>query len=206
MPDSKSPHPREAIAERNVEAILDAAHRLLQRREQPNISAVATEAGVSRPTVYAHFPDRQQLLEAIVERSVRRTMTAIESAEPERGPSSDALERVLAASWEELARNEEIARAAAAELSADAMRRAHQAARAVIRKLIERGRRDGTFRTDLATDWLVTSFLALIHAAAEEVRAGAFDSSAALDSLSHTVRDLFAGRATDQGSIRPHRR
>jgi AcrR family transcriptional regulator len=206
MTESKFPHPREAIAERNVEAILDAAHRLLQRREQPNISAVATEAGVSRPTVYAHFPDRQRLLEALVERAVRQTMASIESAEPERGPAGDALQRLLAASWEELARNEDIARASAAELSADAMRRAHQAAQAVIRKLIERGRRDGTFRTDLTTDWLVTSTLALIHAAAEEVRAGALDSEHALDALSHTVCDLFVGRATDKGSIRPHRR
>jgi hypothetical protein len=133
-------------------------------------------------------------------------MTAIESAEPERGPAHDALERVLAASWEELARNEEIARAAAAELSADAMRRAHQAARAVISKLVERGRSEGTFRTDLATDWLVTSTLALIHAAAEEVRAGALDSEHALDALSHTIADLFAGRATNHLGIRPHRR
>jgi AcrR family transcriptional regulator len=206
MPDSKPHHPREAIAERNVQAILDAAHRLLQRPEQPNISAVATEAGVSRPTVYAHFPDRQRILEALVERAVRRTMTAIESAEPERGPAGDALQRLLSASWEELARNEDIARASAAELSAEAMRRAHQTARAVIRKLVERGRREGTFRTDLATDWLVTSTLALIHAAAEETRGGRLDSNAALDALSHTIADLFARRASNQLGIRPHRR
>jgi AcrR family transcriptional regulator len=185
---------RQAIAERNVEAILDAAERLLQRREQPNISAVAAEAGVSRPTVYAHFPDRQRLLEALVERAVHHTMTAIESADPERGPADDALQRLLAASWQELARNEDTGRAAAAELSADAMRRAHQAARAVIHELIERGRREATFRTDLATDWLVTSSLALIHAAAEEVRAGGLDSDAALHALSLTVADLFAGQ------------
>src|ERR1700737_2248073 len=123
MPDSKSHHPREAIAERNVEAILDAAHRLLQRREQPNISAVATEAGVSRPTVYAHFPDRQRILEALVERAVRRTMTAIESPEHAGAPAGEALQRLLAASGEEPARNEDIARASATELSADAMRR-----------------------------------------------------------------------------------
>jgi AcrR family transcriptional regulator len=187
---------RQAIAERNVEAILDAAQRLLERREQPNISAVAAEAGVSRPTVYAHFPDRQRLLEALVERAVRHTMTAIESAEPERGPAGDALQRLLAASWEELARNEETARAAASELSADAMRRAHHAARAVIRELVERGRREGTFRSDVGADWLVTSSLALIHAAAEEVRAGELDSEGALHALSLTVADLLAGPRT----------
>ena len=37
----------QAIAEHNVEAILDGAERLLQDRRQPSISAVASEAGVS---------------------------------------------------------------------------------------------------------------------------------------------------------------
>jgi len=46
-------HPREALAERNAEAILDAAERLLARGEQTSVSALAGEAGLSRPTVYA---------------------------------------------------------------------------------------------------------------------------------------------------------
>jgi AcrR family transcriptional regulator len=185
---------RQVTAERNVEAILDGAERLVGRREQASISAVASEAGVSRPTVYAHFGDRERLLEALVERAVRWTTAAIESAEPERGPAPDALGRLIAASWEHLGRNEEIARAAAAELSADAMRRAHEAARAVIRKLVKRGRRERTFRRDVPVDWLVTSSLALIHAAAEGVRAGELEPDAALDVLSVTVGDLLAGR------------
>jgi TetR/AcrR family transcriptional regulator, mexCD-oprJ operon repressor len=184
---------RHAIAERNVGAILDGAQRVLQRGEQMSISAVAAEAGVSRPTVYAHFPDLERLLEALVERTVRRTMTAVDSAEPDRGQAVDALQRLLAASWQELGRHEDIARAFAADLSADAMRRAHHAARSVIRKLVERGRREGVFRTDVAAGWLVTSCLALIHAAAEEVRTGELNSKAALDALSVTILDLFTG-------------
>jgi hypothetical protein len=73
------------------------------------------------------------------------------------------------------------------------MRRAHHVARAVIRKLIERGRREGAFRTDVPAGWLVTSCLALVHAAAEEVRTGELDSNAALDVLSVTITELFAG-------------
>jgi TetR/AcrR family transcriptional regulator, mexCD-oprJ operon repressor len=193
MAEAKPKDPRQVTAERNVEAILDAAERLLQRRDPASISAVAGEAGVSRPTVYAHFAERERLLEALVERAVRRAMAAIESTEPDRGPAADALRRLLAASWEELDRNEDIARAAAAELSGDAMRRAHGAVRGVIRKLVERGRRDGTFRTDVPVDWLVTSCLALIHAAAEEVRAGHLDAETAPEVLSTTAMDLLEG-------------
>ena len=161
---------------------------------RPRISAVAAEAGLSRVTVYAHFQDRTALLEALVERAVRRATRAIESAEPDRGPAVDALRRVLVASWEQLGHNVSIGRASAAELSADAMRRAHQPARAVLRRLMERGRREEAIRVDVPVDWLVTSALALIHAAAEEVRAGELDAGAALDALLLTVVDLVVGQ------------
>jgi AcrR family transcriptional regulator len=193
MPEPTSPHPREAIAERNLEAILDGAERLLARHESPSISAVATEAGVSRPTVYAHFPDRQRLLEALVARTVGRVMAAVESAEPERGPAPDAAARLLAASWEHLARHQDMAAASAAELSPDAMRRAHSAARDAILALVERGRAEATFRTDLPAQWLVTATLALIHGAAEEVRAGSMGSDEAPRVLVKSAQELLEG-------------
>jgi TetR/AcrR family transcriptional regulator, mexCD-oprJ operon repressor len=194
MPGSTTPHPREAVAERNLEAILDAAERLLARREAPSISAVAAEAGVSRPTVYAHFPDRRQLLEALVERTVGRVMEAVRTAEPERGPADEAARRLITASWGHLARHQDMAAASAADLSPDAMRRAHGAARSTILALVDRGRQDGAFRTDLPAEWLVTATLALIHGAAEEVRAGSLDEHAALGALLATVDGLLAGR------------
>jgi len=193
MSESAPPHPREAIAERNLEAILDGAERLLARHVSPSISAVATEARVSRPTVYAHFPDRRRLLEALVTRAVGRVMAAVDSAEPERGPAPEAAARLIAASWEHLARHQDMAAASAAELSPDAMRRAHGAARDRIRALVERGRAEGTFRTDLPVDWLVTATLALIHGAAEEVRAGSMSSEGAAAVLTATAQELLTG-------------
>lgn len=194
MPETSTTDSRRAIAEHNLKAILDGAERLLQRGEQPSISAVAAEAGVSRPTVYAHFPDRPVLLGALVERTVRHAMSAIEAAEPDRGPAADALQRLIASSWQQVAAHDEIARAAAHELSADAMRDAHQSARDVIRRLIERGQRDGSFRTDIPVGWLVTASLALVHAAAEAVRTGELDAEAAPQTLSLTVADLLDRR------------
>jgi len=184
---------RRQIAERNVETILDAAERLVERAEQLTFSAISHESGLSRPTLYAHFEDRAALMEALVERTVRRTVAAIASADPQRGPAGDALQRLISATWEQIARYENLGRAAATELGADAMRRAHQEARAVVKRLIERGRADGTFRTDLSTDWLVTCSLALIHAAAEETRSGSLSHKSALRTLVSTVSDLLVG-------------
>src|SRR6516164_11002416 len=101
-------HPREALAERNAEAILDAAERLLARGQQTSVSALASEAGLSRPTVYAHFPDRRRVLFQSVERTVRQAMATLEAAEPERGPALAALQRLLATGWEEIGRHEAI--------------------------------------------------------------------------------------------------
>ncbi|MGI8920078.1 MAG: TetR/AcrR family transcriptional regulator [Solirubrobacteraceae bacterium] len=192
--DEQTTGSRQTIAEHNVEAILDGAERLLERRKQPSISAVASEAGVSRPTVYAHFGDRERLLEALVERAIRSAMTAIEGAEPERGPAIEALRRLVSASWVEIGHHEEIAHAAGTELGPHAMQRAHASARAAILKVVERGRREAAFRTDVTAGWLVTVCLALIHAAAEEVRNGEIESNAALDLLFATIVELLKAR------------
>jgi AcrR family transcriptional regulator len=192
VPESVTDH-RRAVAQRNLEAILDAAEVLLERRAQASISAVAAEADVSRVTVYAHFPTREQLLEAVVERAVRGATTALDAAEPESGPADEALVRLIEASWRELERHHAIASAAAEQLSPDALRRSHEGGALKIRALVERGRSDGTFRDDVPTDWLVVSFFALIHAAADEVRGGRLKPAKALEALTSTMRDMFAG-------------
>jgi TetR/AcrR family transcriptional regulator, mexCD-oprJ operon repressor len=184
---------RRATAERNVTAILDAAEALLERHAQASIAAVATQAGVSRVTVYAHFPTREALLEAVVERAVKRATVALEAAQPASGPPLEALDRLIAAGWRKLEHNSAIAQAAAEQLSPAALTRAHLAAHDRVGGLVRRGRAEGSFRTDLPTDWLVTSTLALMHACGDEVRAGRLDTCDALQIVTTTIRDLLTG-------------
>lgn len=186
---------RRATAERNIEAILDAVERLLERGSPASIVAVANEAGVSRVTVYAHFATREQLLEAVVERAVQRTAQALDAVEPERGPPLEALARVIDIGWRDLDRNNAIAQAASELLTAEAHKRTHQAAHRRLRKLIDRGRRSGEFRTDVPAEWLVTAFHALIHAAGDDVRAGRMRAGVALTALHVTMRDVFNARS-----------
>ena len=185
---------RRATAERNIEAILDAAERLLERGSEPTVVAVAGEAGVSRVTVYAHFATRERLLEAVVERTVRRTTEALDAVEPERGPPLEALGRVIEVGWRDLDRNNAIAQAAGEQLTPEALRKAHQAAHRQLRKLVDRGRRSGDFRSDVPAQWLVSAFHALIHAAGDDVRAGRMRAGVALEALRTTMRDLFSAR------------
>jgi TetR/AcrR family transcriptional regulator, mexCD-oprJ operon repressor len=181
------------IAEHNVEAILDATEHLLERNAQASIAAVAKQAGVSRVTVYAHFPTSEALLEAAVDRAVRQTMTALKAARLDEGRPAEALDRMIRASWEHLARYAGMAGAVAEQLDPEAVASTHQAAHQAVGALIDRGRADGSFRADVPTGWLVTACIALIHACAAEVRAGRIGKAEAADVLAATVGTMVEG-------------
>jgi TetR/AcrR family transcriptional regulator, mexCD-oprJ operon repressor len=196
---------RRAVAERNVEAILDAAEGLLARNDQLSMSAVAADAGVSRQTLYFHFPDRERLLGAVVDRAVRRWVAATERVELHQGPAAEALARLVDVGWQEISRSSHVARAVSAQLDPNAVRAAHGAGVEMVRRLIRRGRRDGSFRTDVPAEWLVSAFFGLIHTARDDVDAGRLSPRAARRALLHTIPDLFrgpAGRRTDGAAAR----
>jgi TetR/AcrR family transcriptional regulator, mexCD-oprJ operon repressor len=182
---------RRAIADRNVEAILDATERLLERGAGTSVAAVAAEAGVSRVTFYAHFADREALLTAVLERAVTGAAVALAAAAPEVGPPAEALERVIAETWRQLDRHHGLAQAAAEQLSAQARDRSHEAARVPLRRLVDRGRRAGVFRKDVPAELLVALFLAVVHGAADEVRAGRLKPRAAPGAVTAAIKGLF---------------
>jgi len=179
-------------SQRNAEAILDAAEELIRLQGHASISAVAAQAGVSRVTVYAHFPTWEALLEAAVQRAVEQSMAALASLRPEEGPPLDALDRVIAGSWQHLARYQAMAAAVAELLSPEAVMRTHEAAHQAIGVLLARGQADGSFRTDLPAGWLTTACIALVHTCADGVRAGRIDAADAPRILTTSIRDLFA--------------
>jgi hypothetical protein len=100
---------------------------------------------------------------------------------------------MIALAWQHLASYGAMAQATSEQLSPEAVARTHQAAQQTIGALLERGRADGTFRTDLPTSWLITACIALVHACAEAVRAGSVAERDAPPILATSIRDLFTG-------------
>jgi TetR/AcrR family transcriptional regulator, mexCD-oprJ operon repressor len=188
---------RRALAERNLAAILDAAQHLLESGLPVTVSAVAAESGVSRVTVYAHFPSRERLLEALVEQNIRAAAVELDQAGLDAAPPADALDRLVAQGWRALDRHRAVARAAAEQLRGHVLHDVHEPALGVVRRLVERGREEGGFRTDLPAAWLVASMYGLFHTAAEEVRAGRLEAAAVPDMLRTTLRALFLSRPPD---------
>jgi TetR/AcrR family transcriptional repressor of mexCD-oprJ operon len=199
MSDPRTDH-RKATAERNIEAILDATESLLQRGAAASTTAVAAEAGVSRVTVYAHFPTREALLEAVAERAVTRFRAALAPVDLEDGEPMQTLARVIEMGWSEHDRLDAVAGVVVGELSSAALVRAHQSLDRPILALIRRGQAQGAFRDDLTAQWLLSSYYALMHACGDDVRAGKIEAADAVRVLQATIGSLFAARPAERVS------
>ena len=117
---------REEQAEETRGRILDATLRVMARGiASVSIPAVASEAGVSVPTVYRHFGTKRDLLAAIFPHVVGRA--ALDELVPPR--SIDELGHGVRALFERIDAAGDLARAAAASPAAEEVRRADMPAR-----------------------------------------------------------------------------
>jgi AcrR family transcriptional regulator len=182
---------RRSDARRNREAILAAAHDVLSRRPDAGLAEVARASGLTRTTVYAHFATREQLLEELVREAVAATVRAIDACDPASGPADQALLRVLAASWRQVSRRAALVETVARGLGLEG-EELHAPVRERLRALLQRGRIEGTFRTDVPERWLLSVYFALVHAAGQELASGAGDARSAEQALGRTLLGAFA--------------
>jgi AcrR family transcriptional regulator len=193
-PTETSDRPRRrADAERSIVRIEDAAIDALAGDPDVSMAEIARRAGVVRATIYAHFPTRESLIDAVTQRALSDARREMAAAEPERGDAADALRRVIAAAWRALGRFHALV-AINVQLPPAELRRRHEAVLALLEPLIERGQRDGSFRSDVPLGWHLSMALALVHAASAEVQAGRAESGEAEEAVIATVVGALRGR------------
>lgn len=185
---------RRADAERSIAAILDAAIDVLSEHPAASIEEIATAAGLARQTVYAHYPSREALLQAVVDRALEQTVAAIDAAEPDEGRPVEALDRLVSASWRTLERYP-LLMDLRAPLTPEEEHALHRPILERLERLIGRGQKEGEFDRRLAPAWLLAAFLGLAHAAAQEVEAGRLSAEDASRALRTSVARVF-GAAT----------
>jgi AcrR family transcriptional regulator len=163
--------PQRADAQRSFSSILDAALDALASDPDASMAEIARRAGVVRATIYVHFPTREALIAEVTERAIAEVTEAITAAEPTLGEARDALERVVAAAWRNLGRFHALVEVNTRLPHAD-LHAIHQPVLAVLQPLVERGQRDGSFRSDVPAIWHLSMLLALVHAASGELSSG----------------------------------
>ena len=169
---AQGPRRRRADADRSVAAILAAALDALAADPDASMAEIARRAGVVRATIYVHFPTRELLLDAVMERAVADVAEATSAAEPERGDPDEALERVLLATWRELDRFHALLAINTSRLSVEELHRRHLPVTSQLAPLIERGQKEGVFRSDLPVSWHLAVIRAIVHAASAELQSG----------------------------------
>lgn len=177
-----------ADAQRSRAAILDAALRVLETDPDASVEGIATAAGVTRQTVYAHFPSRERLLAAVLDRLTEEAVDAMDAAGPDTGPAADAILRVLDAARRASSRYPSLLRRfSSTASSAEDGREQHEPVAERLRRIVERGQLAGEFDRQPPADWLVTVIIQLGHAAAGEADAGRLSPAEAENELSATV-------------------
>lgn len=195
------PKRRRSDAERSVQAILAAALDALASDPAASMAAIARRAGVVRATIYVHFPTRESLLDAAMDHALTEVAEAIRVAEPARGEPREALRRLLAASWRKLDGFHALVAVNTNRLSAKELHRRHVPVIEQLAPLLERGKRDGVFRSDVPIAWQLSMILAIVHAASGELRSGRISAAEVETALLSTV--LAAVSPPPNGSLAP---
>lgn len=182
--------PKRADARRNIAAIIEAATVCLARDPDVSVDEIAKEAGVGRVTLYGHFDSRAALVAEVVGRAMAQTDEALDAVDLT-GDPREALRRLVEATWHLTHRYGALITAAERSMDAEEMATAHRRPAIRVRRLIERGRRQGSFRTDMSTAWLIAMVQSVIHGASNAVHRGEITAGQAPRLIGDTLVSAF---------------
>jgi AcrR family transcriptional regulator len=160
--------PESRTKTRTRAAILTAAASLLSRDRAATLAQIADAAGVGRSSLHRYFPDRELLLHAVVEDSVRRLDQSIREAALTEGSPQEALRRLITAMMNAgdqvlfLFGDPNMLRLAQPDTTPDPATEA-------ITALIARARSAGLFTPETPRSWITSALWSLVYAGCEAV-------------------------------------
>jgi AcrR family transcriptional regulator len=176
-------------ARQSIAAVINAAIRTLAGRPDASVDEIARAAGVSRQTVYAHFPSRDALIDAVIEQAAAEFTALLDGANLDQAPPAQALTRLLDAGWQIAARYPFLWLQPAVDPGKDADRHAPVLDRML--DIIRRGQASGDFDDSVPAHWLLSASLALGRAAEDEVKTGRMTIEQATQAMHRSVLRLL---------------
>lgn len=187
MSENKPVRHRRADAGRSRTAILTAAVALLDEAPDASLERIAEAAHVTRQTVYAHFPSRDALLNAVLDQLTTETLTAIDALDLDEGPALDNVLRLIDLAWRTFERHPLLLHLPQTGTADER----HNPVAERLERLIHSGQRAGEITNDLPASWLVTALTALGHAAGESTAVGRLTTKTAHKTLRTTLTRLL---------------
>lgn len=185
-----------ADAVRNRAAIIEATLSTLNEKPGASLAEIATAAGVSRGTLYGHFPSRQSLVAAAIEWLMGDVDAQLATIDPAT-PAIASLEQLVATSWWVLGHVAGMTTAASLGVPAQELRRLHREPLARIQGLLAQGREQGVFRSDQDLDWQTECFYSILQTGAAQVRGGRLLPGMATAEMATTIRAMLEARTEE---------
>jgi AcrR family transcriptional regulator len=179
-------------ARQSIAAVMDAAIQTLASRPDASMDEIARAAGVSRQTVYAHFPSRDALIDAVIERGTAEFTSLLDGVDLDLAPPAQALTRLLDAGWQIAARYPFLWLQPAVDPGKDAERHAPVLDRML--DIVRRGQASGDFDASVPARWLLSASLALGRATEDEVKAGRMTIEQATHAMHQSLLRLLGTR------------
>ncbi|MGA9596103.1 MAG: TetR/AcrR family transcriptional regulator, partial [Acidimicrobiia bacterium] len=136
--------------------------------------------------VYSHYPSRDELIRAVLTRTLNRAITALDRATLNEGPPAAALQRFIETNWDTSIENR-VFTLPTLPMRPEEEQTGHGPILDRLVPLIQRGQRTGDFDPRLSANWIVAALMSLTHAAANEVGGGRMSPDDALHALTRSV-------------------
>lgn len=176
--------PRRSDALKNREHILQVAHDAFAETGTTSLNEIAKRAGVGPGTLYRHFPTREALILAVYDHDVRRLVDSVDDVLADH-PPVDAFRSWFHTLADYVRLKHGLGEALNSTAVQDAIGRTHAPVVLAVRKLLDAGVADGSFRSDAdpADVLLLMGFLWRVDAGPEGRAQAARLMELALDGL-----------------------
>ncbi|MFI0356368.1 TetR/AcrR family transcriptional regulator [Actinomadura sp. 9N407] len=166
--------PESGVRGRTRRAILSAAASLLARRHGATLAEIAEAADVGRSTLHRYFPDRDELMRAVVEDSLEAIGRSVEGAAIGDGPPLEGMRRLVAAMVEAGDRimflwgDPRVLK----EYGPEPCEGDEDYDDDPVLRLIERGQAEGVFDAEVSAAWIQHTLWALVFTGVEDADKG----------------------------------